>query len=258
MALIHCEFYSDILKEEVGAYVVIPEHRDIKGKRKLKTLYLLHGLGDDHTKWVRRTPIERYAKEGDWIVIMPEGEKGYYTNNVQGKRYWDYIGEELPGLMKSYFPLISDKREDNYVAGLSMGGFGSMKLALNFPERFCAGASFSGALDIRMEYNDYPQYTELYKKVFGPVEKILDSENDLSTVLRKLKENKRQIPRLYISCGLQDDIYPQSQEFIKQLRSLEIPYTYEEWNGGHDWIFWDESIRRALSWFLTCGTKENE
>ena len=73
MALIHCEFYSDILKEEVGAYVVIPEHRDIKGKRKLKTLYLLHGLGDDHTKWVRRTPIERYAKEGDWIVIMPEG-----------------------------------------------------------------------------------------------------------------------------------------------------------------------------------------
>ena len=86
----------------------------------------------------------------------------------------------------------------------------------------------------------------------------MDSENDLSTVLRKLKEKKRQIPRLYISCGLQDDIYPQSQEFIKQLRSLEIPYTYEEWNGGHDWIFWDESIRRALSWFLTCGTKENE
>lgn len=258
MALVHWNVYSHALEKDTGIYVVLPEYKNIKAGKRLRTLYLLHGLNDDYTKWVRRTPIERYAKENDWIIIMPDGEKGYYTNNVQGNRYWDYFGEELPDLMKTYLPFISAQRKDNYAAGLSMGGYGSMKLALNYPERFCAAASFSGALDLRKEFKDYPEYRDVYERAFGSVERMAGTENDLFAAAAKLKEDKKQIPGLYITCGLQDDIYPQSKEFSACLDSLDIPYTFEKWGGGHDWVFWDESIKRALTWFLTYGQRKND
>lgn len=253
MALIHCNFHSNVLEKDTGLYVALPEYRRLKEADRLRTLYLLHGLSDDYTKWVRRTPIERYARDGDWVIVMPDGEKGYYTNNLYGDRYWDFISEELPEFMKSLFPFLSARREDTYAAGLSMGGYGSLKLALNCPERFCAAASFSGALDIQREIKDYPEYSRVYERVFGSLELAKGTENDLFAAAENLKKRKQSLPDMYISCGLQDDIYPQSREFIKCLRCLEIPFTYEEWDGGHDWVFWDESIRRALKWFLARG-----
>lgn len=253
MALIHCNFHSNTLMKDTGLYVALPEYQKIKETERLRTLYLLHGLSDDYTKWVRRTPIERYARDGGWIIVMPDGEKGYYTNNLHGDRYWDYLSKELPEFIKTMFPFISDCREDTFAAGLSMGGYGSMKLALNCPDHVCAAASFSGALDIQREMKDYPEFSSVYEKAFGSPELVQGSENDLFAAAENLKKSKQQCPDLYISCGLQDDIYPQSQEFIKCLRCLEIPFTYEEWNGEHDWTFWDESIRRALKWFLKRG-----
>lgn len=253
MALIHCNFHSNALMKDTGLYVVLPEYQKIKETERLRTLYLLHGLSDDYTKWVRRTPIERYARDGGWIIVMPDGGKGYYTNNLHGDRYWDYLSKELPEFIKTMFPFISDRREDTFAAGLSMGGYGSMKLALNCPERFCAAASFSGALDIQREMKDYPEFSGVYERAFGSPELVQGSENDLFAAAENLKKSKQQYPDLYISCGLQDDIYPQSQEFISWLRHLKIPFAYEEWNGVHDWTFWDESIRRALKWFLKRG-----
>jgi S-formylglutathione hydrolase FrmB len=109
-----------------------------------KVLYLLHGYSDDHSIWMRRTSVERYAAEHHLAVIMPAVNHSFYTNEVQGERYWDYISEELPRAMHRFFRL-SDKPEDTFVAGLSMGGYGAMKLALTHPERFGAAASFCGA-----------------------------------------------------------------------------------------------------------------
>lgn len=247
MALIHCEFYSRALERTTNVYVVLPEYRDIKEKaEKLKTLYLFHGLSDNYTKWVRRSSVEKCAAEGDWAVIMPDGEKSFYSNTNDGERYWDYIAEELPYLMQEMFPVLSDKKEDRYVAGLSMGGYGAMKLALNFPERFCAAASFSGALNPEKDLVDEP---ELAERVYGSLEKIRGTENDLFYRMKKCKEEGRQIPRLYISCGTEDFIYEESTEFCKALRELEIPHTYEEWKGKHDWLFWEESMKRVLKWF---------
>lgn len=251
MALIHCSFYSSVLGKDTGAYVVLPERRDIKHKeKKLKTLFLLHGISDDYTKWVRRTPIERYAKKHDWAVIMPDGEKGFYTNSANGKRYWDFISEELPNVMVALFPLLSDKREDTFVAGLSMGGYGSMKLALLHPERFHAAASFSGAFSIKeMANNPNHKYKAVYEKVFG-TEGISNTENDLCYMAKKQKEAGKTFPALYLSCGTKDSIYDATQDFKKQLDDLCIPYTYEDWSGGHDWEFWDEAIQHALAWFI--------
>lgn len=252
MALIHCNFYSHALGKDTGAYVILPEHRDLKGKKgKLKTLYLLHGLNDNYTKWIRKSSVERYAGKDDWMIIMPDGEKGYYTDNVHGNNYGKYFGEELPQIMKATFPLISDEREKTFIAGLSMGGYGSIRIALNYPERYCAAASFSGAINIRREMKDYPEYAKLYEKIFGSLdENKLKAENDLFYLAEKIKKERKLIPRMYISCGIQDGMYPQSREFVQHLDRIGILYTYEEWDGIHDWKFWDESIKRALVWFL--------
>lgn len=251
MALIRYEYFSCALQKNTGAYIVLPEYRDRKGKpESLKVLYLLHGLGDDYTKWVRRTPIERYAKADDWVVIMPDGEKSFYVNSPHGDAYGDYIGEELPQIMQATFPFISKKREDTYVAGLSMGGYGSIRLALTYPESFGAAASFSGALDLDIGFENYPEEREIYERVFVSKEAAKNTDNDLFYLARKRREENREIPRIYISCGTEDSIYPESVTFRKCLDDCNIPYTYEEWEGNHDWVFWDESIKRALKWFV--------
>lgn len=251
MALIHCDIYSSVLGKDVGVYVVLPEHRDIKNKsRKLKTLFLLHGITDDYTKWIRRTPIERYAKQNDWAVIMPDCEKGFYSNGVKGKRYWDFISDELPKTLYALFPLLSTKPDDTFVAGLSMGGFGSLKLALNFPERFKAAASFSGALNVyESASNPEHKYKYVYERVFGTAEMIKNSENDLYYLVKELKKQNKKIPEIYLTCGTDDSIFNVTKSFNDYLKELEVNCVYEYWQGDHDWDFWDESIKRALKWF---------
>ena len=110
-------------------------------------LYLLHGLSDDDTIWLRRTSIERYAAPLGLAVVMPQVARSFYTDEAHGNRYWTFLSEELPQLARSFFHL-SDRREDTFVAGLSMGGYGALKWALHRPGRFAAAASLSGALDL--------------------------------------------------------------------------------------------------------------
>ena len=153
MAFLQVQFYSDTLTVASSAYVILPEPRQGIGMKAAaadelpKVLYLLHGYSDDHTIWMRRTSVERYAAEYNLAVIMPAVNHSFYTNEAQGEKYWDYVSEELPEVMHRFFRL-SKKPEDTYVAGLSMGGYGAMKLALTHPERFAAAASFSGAVDV--------------------------------------------------------------------------------------------------------------
>ena len=152
MALLHVHYFSDALGVQTSVEVILPEMKqgigvEASGECELpKVLYLLHGYSDDHTIWQRRTSVERYAAAHNLAVIMPGVNHSFYCNEFHGERYWDFVSQELPAVMHRFFRL-SDKPEDTFVAGLSMGGYGAMKLALNFPERFGAAASFSGAVD---------------------------------------------------------------------------------------------------------------
>lgn len=104
-------------------------------------------------------------KKDNWIIIMPDGGKSYYTNCIRGDKYWDYMAKELPEIVYTLFPYVSKKREDHYVAGLSMGGYGSMKLALNYPDSFKAAASFSGALNLKKGDNGLPRKLKMFIKM---------------------------------------------------------------------------------------------
>ena len=252
MALIHCNFHSEVLQLSTSLYAIIPQPSPIDLKhpppaRLCQTLYLLHGLSDDHSIWQRRTSIERYVPEG-LAIIMPEVNRSFYTDMAYGNRYWTFIHDELPALCRSFFHL-SDAREDNFVAGLSMGGYGAFKLALTSPERYMAAASLSGAMDMaQVVENEGEAWQKEMTAIFGNPAKVVESEHDLFHLTRQLVETERVRPALYQCCGTEDFLYDQNIRFQTLARSVGLEVTFEEGPGEHEWGYWDEQIKCVLDW----------
>ena len=166
MAFFQMNYYSPALKLCVGVNVILPDWaQNAKDGEMYKTLYLLHGLSDDNTIWTRRTSIERYADEYGIAVVMPAVARSWYTDMANDANYFTFVSVELPKVCRAYFRGMSDKREDNFVAGLSMGGYGAMKIALTHPESFGGVASLSGTLDIADVTRNRPIVE--WKSIFG-------------------------------------------------------------------------------------------
>lgn len=257
MAFIQCNFFSEILSISTSMNVILPENtknqigmKNRRTREKIPVLYLLHGFSDDHTIWMRRTSIERYVADYGIAVVMPQIDHSFYTDMEFGKRYWTFLSEELPQVAQSFFPL-SDKREDNFVAGLSMGGYGAFKWALRKPEMFSAAASLSGALDIVAHIEIVREQSDpigqaLYH-VFG--EKDLENtEDDLFYLMRQLRKNKREIPKLFQACGTEDYLFEENEKFLQVAQELEMPLTTSFSQGEHEWGYWDQTIQEVLEW----------
>lgn len=214
-------------------------------------LYLLHGYSDDHSSWCRRTSIERYVSEMGIAVIMPNAHKSFYTNMKHGDAYWDFISDELPQKVNSMFN-ISNRRRDNFVAGISMGGYGAFKLALRCPRKFAAAASLSGTLNIGSNKNAISEIREAqFNKIFGnkPIE---GSENDLIHLTSQYigKEKIHYPIRFYQCCGTEDYLYNDNLAFRENARNHGLELTYEEESGNHNWEYWDRKIQRVLQWMM--------
>ncbi len=253
MAFLQVQFFSETLNVASTVNVIMPEPSQgigvtAAGADELpKVLYLLHGYSDDHSIWMRRTSVERYAARYNLAVIMPAVNHSFYTNEVQGERYWDYVSDELPRAMHRFFRL-SDKPEDTFVAGLSMGGYGAMKLALTYPERFGAAASFSGATDICNMSGRSKERLDGFRRVFGVLEEMPGSRHDL---FHLMKSRPEKAPRLYVSCGTADFLYHQHEKFIPALKKYGWDVThYEKPDAVHEWGFWDEEIRKFIPWAM--------
>ena len=253
MAFMQVQSFSEALKVQTTVNVIFPEPVqgigiEAAGKAEPpKVLYLLHGYSDDHSIWMRRTSVERYAAAHNLAVVMPAVNHSFYCNEFYGEKYWDYVAKELPAVMQRFFRL-SDKPEDTFVAGLSMGGYGAMKLALSFPERFGAAASFSGAVDIAQRSTVRASVEQT--RVFGDVSKIPGSDNDLFHLLEKNADAPKK-PRLYISCGTADFLYHQHQKFVPAAKKAGWDVTtYEEPDATHEWGFWDREISKFIPWML--------
>lgn len=256
MALIECKFYSEVLGLSTSMTVILPQQTTTQigmsnvSKGTLHpTLYLLHGLSDDDSIWLRRTSIERYVAELGIAVVMPQVHRSFYTDMEAGGKYWTFISEELPALARSFFPL-SAKREDNFVAGLSMGGYGAMKLGLRKPQDWAAAASLSGALDMAhnfLNFEDPSQRTKDYLQIFGDKD-IAGSPEDLLWLLEEVNRSKGPKPLLYQCCGTEDFLYEDNQVFRKACSKTKLSLTYEEGPGEHEWGYWDTKIRDVLKW----------
>ncbi len=256
MALIHCEFFSDTLELNVGMNVILPQatathahhHEGVSLDPPHPTLYLLHGLSDNHTGWLRQTSIERYASFKNLAVVMPDAHRSFYTDMKSGHNYWTFITQELPVLCRRFFSL-SDRREDNFVAGLSMGGYGAFKWAFTNPQMFCAAASLSGALDRTKRMMASDKMAQEFANVFGDPAKYPGSENDLLHLASRLAEGSKPRPALYQCCGTADVVYPENVSFRDHLRDLGLSAAYHEHPGEeHEWGYWDRMIQDVIEW----------
>ncbi len=259
MAFFDCHFFSDVLGLSVSAYVLLPQkaNRQIglpggETKGAYPTLFLLHGLSDDHTIWMRRTSIERYAAAKNIAVVMPAVGRSFYQNMASGPRYWTFLSEELPTICRTFFPL-SAAREDNFAAGLSMGGYGALRLALTRPEGFAAAASLSGALDLNKRLSEIGRpgsrfSREEWAAIFGSASKADGTDADLYTVAQKVAAAKSTHPRLFVACGTEDELIEENRGFHRHLESVHYEHTYEEGPGKHEWRYWDAQIEQVLAW----------
>lgn len=252
MALIQMEFKSETLKRTVSANVILPSER-FRGP--YPTLYLLHGLTDNCNGWLSYTRIRLWAEESGLAVVMPSGENSFYMDILVKDGclgdFGEYIGRELVSVTREMFPL-SNKREDTFLGGLSMGGFGACRNALKYSETFGKAAVLSGAL----HFYEYPvNWVETEgntlgeAKNFGDIEKTRNSDRNPRYLMEIIKNDpNRQFPEFYIACGLQDVLLEANRSVAKALSEAGAKVTYEEGEGIHDWYFWDTYIQHVLKW----------
>ncbi len=225
-------------------------------RKKWPCLWLLHGLSDNHSIWLRRTSIERYAEAAGVAVVMPNVHRSFYCDMAHGEKYWTYITEELPALMRSFFPL-SDLRENNAVAGLSMGGYGAARWLLAKPESYIAGASLSGALDVcsrldlLMDEEPDSPIARTMKLAFGEGVPAGGDADLLAQI--PLAVQKEMVSPLMQICGTEDFLYEDNLTFKKVAEENNYPLTYRERPGVHEWGFWDDAIQEVLAWLPEQG-----
>ena len=250
MAFIQLHFYSNSLQMQTEVNVIIPQQNvvgeigiDTKAENKqYKSLYLLHGLSDDQSIWMRRTSIERYATQYGICVVMPFGGRSFYINQLNGEAYYTYISKELPARISEFFN-VSQRREDRFIAGLSMGGYGALKIGLKNSDLFCAAAAMSAVADVRNE-----RWKTHLENLIGK-ENYLSDDEDLFAIT-KAKESDPNRPRLFMWCGTEDWLYDDNVALRDHIQQLDYDYTYEESPGTHCWDCWDVVIQRILQWMF--------
>jgi putative tributyrin esterase len=252
MALLRVDFTSEVLALGTSMTVLLPQRASTQiglaghgTDAPPPVLYLLHGLTDDNTAWTRYTSIERYAAARGLAVVMPQVHRSFYADEASGSRFYTFLSEELPAVVSSFFR-VSTSREDTFVAGLSMGGYGAFKWALRQPERFAAAASLSGVLDLAgmQQHDDRPHIVELLKRVYG--RPIAGTDDDLLHLLATGRGSD--LPQLLLRCGTEDHLYAGNQRFVSACREHGITLDAAFGPGEHEWGYWDTQIRTVLNW----------
>ncbi|MDB5327066.1 MAG: esterase [Phycisphaerales bacterium] len=241
MALINFRWFSKVLEKQVETQVLLPEHHP----ERCATFYLLHGLSDDSTMWGRRTRIETDVAGLPLIVVMPDGFRGFYTDNEHGPAYGKYIGEELVDVIDRVFPTIAS-REKRCIGGLSMGGYGALRTALTYPQKFISANSHSGAIAAGRVGGPRPDTVigRLFDDVFGQAP--LGGSHDLVALAKKAKA-AGVLPSLLIDCGEKDFLLQDNLDVTAALRDAGVPHTYRQFPGEHNWDYWAEHISEAIA-----------
>ena len=251
MALIQVNYLSQALFRTVPLNVILPVDRfdaDTNRylndpKKKYKTLYLLHGLLGNYTDWVSQTRILKWAEEKNLAVVMPSGDNAFYFNSrTPWNDYGTFIGKELVEVTRRMFPL-SDKREDTFIAGLSMGGFGALRNGIVYSDTYSYVAGLSAAVHIFEDTSE-----EANNGLFDNIEVASKSDKNPWVAVEDMLAKGRSIPNIYMACGTKDDLLQANVEFRDFLQMKGIAVTWDEENYGHDWDFWDSQIKKVLDW----------
>ena len=278
MAFAEFNFYSKSLQMDVQVSLILPEKVQGVGSApairygNFPVLYLLHGTSGDHTDWERWTSIERYAAKKGLAVVMPAAQLSAYTNMVHGERYFDYIAYELPEKISKLLP-ISCCREDTYLCGLSMGGYGALKIGLTLPENYAAIGTLSNGNHAYMAAGKVGSDMEkLFQSPLGEAMRnrfqlcwgwtpehpvpVVGTYQDIFWLAKKNLYEKIKLPDIFAACGKEDHNYSMASDVRKYFEGLPgnpYRYQYQEEHGGHTWEFWDKWIQVFLDWLPMKG-----
>lgn len=253
MALIQVNYTSKALFREVPVNVILPVDKFdgdtnrylLDGDYKFKTLYLLHGLLGNYVDWVSRTRIQAWAEERNLAVVMPSGDNAFYLNSrTPWNDYGTFIGEELVEMTRRMFPL-SRKREDTFLGGLSMGGFGALRNGIVFSNTFGAVIGLSSALHL---FDDLSEEANI--GLFDNLAEAAHSNRNPRVAVEEMLAEGRSVPRFYMACGTRDDLFPCNVEFRDFLRDKGCDVTWDEADAEHNWDFWDMEILKVLDWLI--------
>lgn len=264
MAFFSCDIYSQALARNTHVNVIVPTptsadpiayetiRQDHGYDKGLPVVYLLHGMYGDCSSWVRFSSIERYAQDRRCVVVMASGENNFYQEMHMGVPYVTFFTKELPAYVAALFP-VSSRREDTFIAGFSMGGYGAWHLALAAPQVFSKAASLSGALDLVKLYGDgklVPSPSPFqWKAMFENPDALEGSDSDLFAQYAACRKAGL-APKLFQTCGTEDFLYQLNLGARDRMLALDADLTYTEGPGGHDWNFWDLHIQEVLDWLL--------
>ena len=251
MALIQVNYLSKALFRTVPLNVILPADKIdyatgnylMKKDGKFMTLYLLHGLLGNYTDWVSGTRIQRWAEEKNLAVIMPSGDNSFYYNkNALWSEYETFIGKELVEVTRKMFPL-SDKREDTFIAGLSMGGYGAIRNGIVSSDTFSHVAGLSSAV-----YLFHDAESDFHRGLFDDVKAAKNSALNPYVAYEEMIAAKRSVPKFYLSCGTKDALLKDNEDFRDFLREKGADVVWDEEVAGHEWDFWDSQIKKVLDW----------
>lgn len=241
MAFMTLRFESACLGKNVAVNIIRPQG-NLNG-----VLYLLHGLSDDESIYMRRSSIERYAEKEKLMVIMPNGDRYFYTDTPGCGHYFSFITKELPAVLKDTFANFPIERKKTFIGGISMGGYGALKAALRNPDKYSSVLCLSGAFDIcGMAENSFLGGKDWWQSILGDVSTARSGSEDVFALAEKCKAEGVELPRITMWCGKSDFILDQSRCMYKHLSELGYDVSYAESNGSHCWDSWDPALENFL------------
>lgn len=264
MAVFQVDYFSKALEKHTIFHMILPNDlppmmigSNPNYNRKTKLLILLHGYSGSSKDWLYGSLISELAAKYNLAVVMPSGDNSFYLDGKgTGKAYCRFVGQELVEYVKRTFNLSAEK-DDTYIAGLSMGGFGAIHTGLYYPETFGKVVGLSSAMIIHNIKNKTEDFKDgiadydYYTSVFGRLDQLENSDNNPEYLIKKLKEENIQIPKIYMACGTEDFLLEENRAFYKFLTDEQVDVTYIEGPGAHTWEFWNAYLEPSIKWLLS-------
>lgn len=259
MSHIRVEFFANSLMRPAAFEMYIPNdfRTDIQRQhnpyydRNCKTVIVLHG----YTGWGKGWDyLYELAEKYNFALVFPSGENSFYLDSeATAGKYGTFTGSELIEYIRKTFGLCR-AREDTFISGLSMGGFGALHTGLAYPDTFGKIAALSSALIVQGIYGMKPGESNeaanyyYYRNYFGDLENIIKSDNNPETLVKKLIQQGKNIPQIYMACGTEDFLLAENRRFYNFLVEHKVNAEYFESSGGHDMAFWNEYFAKGFEW----------
>ena len=264
MSNIRVELFSNSLMRHVAFEMIIPN--DIRTDlprphnpyfdRPCKTVFVLHG----YTGWGKAMGgMIELAEKYNLALVFPSAENSFYLDTAAtAGKFGTFVGVELIEYIRKTFNLCITK-EDTFISGLSMGGFGALHIGLSNPDTFSKIIALSSALIVHGisgmkpgENNGVANY-DYYRHFFGDLDNVIESDKNPETLVMKLVQQKKEIPKIFMACGTEDFLLETNRTFHKFLSLKNVAVNYFESSGGHDMMFWNEYFAKGFEWLVQEG-----